>query len=192
MATGRVPNIKSLNLDKAGVTLTPRGAIAVDDHLKTNVQGIFALGDVNGGPQHTYVSLDDSRIIMSGLYGDGSYSRKERQNVPYSVFLDTPLARVNLSEAEAMARGEDIIIRTLPVASIPKANVLRKPQGLYRAIISRKDHTILGVALLGAESYEVINIVKMAMDVGLKSDDLARMVFTHPTMAEALNDLFAL
>lgn len=191
VATGRLPNISALQLNNTHIKLNPRGAIAVDEHLQTSVPGVYALGDVNGGPQHTYVSLDDSRIILSALYGDGSYTLKERANVPYSVFLDTPLGRVGLTEKQAKEKGEDVIVSTLPVASIPKAQVYKKPQGLFKAVIRKSDHAILGVSLLGAEAFEIINIVKLAMDNGLKAEALAKMVYTHPTMAEAFNDLFA-
>jgi pyruvate/2-oxoglutarate dehydrogenase complex dihydrolipoamide dehydrogenase (E3) component len=191
VATGRVPNVSPLHLENTNIALTERGAIKVNEKLETSVPNVYALGDVNGGRQHTYVSLDDFRVIKSTLYGDGSYTTNNRVNVPYSVFLATPLARVGLSEKEAKAKGIDYKVNVIPTASIPKAQVLKKTQGLLKAIVDKKSNEILGVALLAPESYEVINIVKLAMDHHLPSTSLRDMVFTHPTMAESLNDLFA-
>jgi pyruvate/2-oxoglutarate dehydrogenase complex dihydrolipoamide dehydrogenase (E3) component len=94
VATGRAPNISPLHLENTHIALTERGAIKVNDKLETSVPDVYALGDVNGGRQHTYVSFDDFRVIKSTLYGDGSYLVSKRQNVPYSVFLSTPLSRV--------------------------------------------------------------------------------------------------
>jgi pyruvate/2-oxoglutarate dehydrogenase complex dihydrolipoamide dehydrogenase (E3) component len=191
VATGRVPNVSPLHLENTNIALTERGAIKVNEKLETSVPNVYALGDVNGGRQHTYVSLDDFRVIKSTLYGDGSYTTNNRVNVPYSVFLATPLARVGLSEKEVKAKGIDYKVNVIPTASIPKAQVLKKTQGLLKAIVDKKSNEILGVALLAPESYEVINIVKLAMDHHLPSTSLRDMVFTHPTMAESLNDLFA-
>jgi pyruvate/2-oxoglutarate dehydrogenase complex dihydrolipoamide dehydrogenase (E3) component len=191
VATGRVPNVAPLHLENTHIVLTERGAIKVNDKLETSVPNVYALGDVNGGRQHTYVSLDDFRVIKSSLYGDGNYVVSKRQNVPYSVFLSTPLSRVGLTEKEAKAQGYDYKVNVIPTASIPKAQVLKKTQGILKAIVNKKNDEILGVALLAPESYEVINIVKLAMDSHLPYTSLRDMVFTHPTMSEALNDLLA-
>jgi pyruvate/2-oxoglutarate dehydrogenase complex dihydrolipoamide dehydrogenase (E3) component len=191
VATGRAPNVAPLHLENTSIALTERGAIKVNDKLETSVANVYALGDVNGGRQHTYVSLDDFRVIKSTLYGDGTYTVSKRQNVPYSVFLSTPLSRVGLTEKEAKDKGYDYKVNSIPTASIPKAQVLKKTLGLMKAIVDKKTNEILGVALLAPESYEVINIVKLAMDNHLPYTSLRDMVFTHPTMSEALNDLFA-
>ena len=147
-------------------------------------------GDVCGGLQFTYVSLDDFRVVWSQLSG-GSYTRLARQYVPYSVFIDPPFSRVGLSEAEAVAAGYTVKVARLAAAAIPKAQVLRKPDGFLKAVIDADTGKILGVAALCAESYEFINVVKLAMDLGADYTVPWDQIFTHPTMCEALNDLFA-
>lgn len=192
VATGRRPNVEGLNLEVAGVELTPRGAIKTDEHLRTTVPNIWALGDVVGGLQFTYISLDDSRIVKSQLLGDGRRTTENRGAVPYSVFLDPPLSRVGLTEGEAIAQGYEIGVVKLPVMAIPKAQVLKKPVGFLKAIIDTKTNQILGAHLFCEESHEMINIVKLAIDAKLSYAVLRDAIYTHPTMSEAFNDLFAL
>ncbi|MDD2414743.1 MAG: FAD-dependent oxidoreductase [Eubacteriaceae bacterium] len=190
-ATGRRPNTDDLDAEKAGVALTPRGAVQVDELLRTTAPNIWAAGDVNGGLQFTFVSLDDYRVILSQLTG-GSRSREDRKNVPYSVFMDTPLARVGLSEKEAADQGLPVRILKLPAAAVPKAQVLRKTDGFLKAIVHEKTGEILGAALLCPEAYEMINLIKLAMDSGASYTVLRDQIYTHPTMTEAFNDLFSL
>lgn len=192
VATGRIPNTAELNCEAAGVELTPRGAVKVDEYLRTTAPGIWAMGDVAGGLQHTYISLDDSRIVWAALAGETSYSTAARKNVPYSVFLSTPYSRVGLNEREAKEAGYHVTIAKLPAAAIPKAQVLRAPKGILKAVIDNETKKILGVMLLCEESFEMINIVKTAMDLGAQYTVLRDQIFTHPTMAEALNDLFSI
>lgn len=189
-ATGRVPNTEGLNCEAAGIELTPRGAVKVDELLRTTASGIWAMGDVTGGLQHTYVSLDDSRIIWSQITGNGFYTVNDRKNVPYSVFLSTPYSRVGLNEQEAKAAGYRVKIASLPAAAIPKAQVLKKPEGILKAVLDEAPGRILGAMLLCQESYEMINLVKMAMDFGGDYRILRDRIYTHPTMTEAFNDLF--
>ena len=189
-ATGRRPNVEGLRLEAAGVQLTPRGAVQVDELLRTTAPDIWAMGDVCGGLQFTYISLDDFRIVKSQLLGGGGRTTQNRGAVPYSVFLDPPFSRVGLSEKEALAQGYEVKLAKLPAAAIPKAQVLRKPAGLLKAVIDAKTDRILGAHLFCAESHEVINLVKLAMDAGLPYTALRDAIYTHPTMGEALNDLF--
>lgn len=190
IATGRKPNTDGLNLEAAGVEKTPRGAVKVDEKLRTSAPNIWAMGDVAGGLQFTYVSLDDFRIVKDQLAGSGKRASNDR-TVPYSVFIDPPFSRVGLNEEEAAAQGYHVKISKLPAAAIPKAQVLRKPVGLLKAVIDADTNKILGAMLFCEESYEMINIVKSAMDAGLDYTVLRDQIFTHPTMSEALNDLFA-
>lgn len=191
VAAGRRPNVEGLDLDKAGVALTQRGAVQTDDTLRTTNPDIWAMGDVVGGLQFTYISLDDFRIVKSQLLGDVSRTTKNRGAVPYSVFLDPAFSRVGLSEQEARDQGYEVKIARLPAAAIPKAQVLRQTTGLLKAVIDAKTDRILGAHLFCAESYEMINIVKLAMDADLPYTVLRDNIYTHPTMSEALNDLFA-
>lgn len=190
VATGRRPNTDGLNLQAAGVEVTPRGAVQTDAGLKTTAPNIWAMGDVVGGLQFTYVSLDDYRIVKRQLEGRGHYTLADRKNVPFSVFIDPPFSRVGLSETEAKAAGYKIKVATLPAAAIPKAQVLRHAAGMLKAVIDADTNKILGAMLMCEESYEMINIVKLAMDMDADYTVLRDQVFTHPTMSEALNDLF--
>lgn len=190
-AAGRRPNVEGLNLAAAGVALTPRGAVQTDERLQTTAPGIWALGDVTGGQQFTYLSLDDYRIVRSQVLGDGERTQKNRGAVPYSVFLDPPFSRVGLTEEEARAKGYTVKVAKLPAAAIPKAQVLRKPVGLLKAVVDASSGRILGAHLFCEESYEMINLVKLAMDAGLPYTVLRDGIYTHPTMTEGFNDLFA-
>jgi len=192
LATGRRPNTDSLRAERAGVALTSRGAVEVDSRLRSSAPNIWALGDVNGGPhQFTYTSLDDERIVLSQLTG-GGYTRDDRHNVPYSVFMDIPLSRVGLTEKELTDQGIPCRVLKLPTAAVPKAQVLRKTDGFLKALVHPETGKILGAALLCPESYEMINLVKLAMDLDADYTVLRDRVYTHPTMTEALNDLFSL
>lgn len=191
IATGRRPNTEGLNPGAAGVALTARGAVKVDDKLRTTAPHIWAMGDVAGGLQFTYISLDDYRIVKSQLLGDGERSTENRGAVPYSVFLDPPFSRVGLTEAEARAAGFSVKIARLPAAAIPKAQVLRQTEGLLKAVVDAKTNQILGAHFFCAESHELINLIKLAMDAKLPYTILRDGIYTHPTMSEALNDLFA-
>ena len=146
------------------------------------------MGDVVGGLQFTYISLDDSRIVRSQLLGDGSRTTQNRGAVPYSVFLDLAFSRVGLSEEEARAKGYRVKVARLAAAAIPKAQVLQNPAGLLKAVVDGETGQILGAHLFCEESYEMI---KLAMDAGLPYTALRDGIYTHPTMSEALNDLFA-
>lgn len=191
IATGRKANTQGLHVEKAGIQLTKRGAIKVNEKMQTNISHIFAMGDVTGGLQFTYTSLDDYRIIWSQLQG-GNYTLEKRRNVPYSVFLTPAYARVGLNETEARKAGYDVKIMKMPTAMIPKAQVLQNTQGLLKAVVDEKTNKILGAMLLCEESYEMINIIKLAMDMDGDYTVLRDQIFTHPTMSEALNDLFSL
>lgn len=192
VATGRVPNTEGLNLSAAGVEVGSRGEVVVDEHLKTSVDHIYAVGDVKGGLQFTYISLDDFRIIKDSIYGDGSRTTENRGHIPFSVFIDPPLARVGMTQAEAIEKGYFVKVGKLPVAAVPKANVIKKPEGLMKVIIDEKTGYILGAHLFAPESHEIINIIKLAMDQNIPYTVLRDSIYTHPTIVESFNDLFAI
>ncbi|HGE8484054.1 TPA: reactive chlorine resistance oxidoreductase RclA [Serratia marcescens] len=192
VAAGRVPNTAGLQLARAGVETDERGAVRVDAQLRSSVPHIWALGDVNGGPQFTYISLDDFRIVRDSLFGAGKRSTADRGAVPYSVFITPSFSRIGLSEDQARQQGRDIKVATLPAAAIPRARVLGDTRGLLKAVVDAQTGQILGVALLCCDAHEMINIVKTAMDAGLPYTRLRDQLFTHPTMSESLNDLFGL
>lgn len=191
LATGRKPNVEGLNLEAAGVALNERGAIQVDTHLRTSVSHIWALGDVKGGLQFTYISLDDYRIVKSDLFESGTRRVEDRTNVPYSVFIDPPLSRVGLSEEEARAEGYNVKVAKLPAAAIPRARLINETNGFMKAIVDADTNKIVGATLFCAESSEVINMISMAIQMEQPYTFLRDHIFTHPTMSEALNDLFS-
>lgn len=191
LATGRKPNTEELNLEAAGVEVNERGAIIVDEHLKTTNQSIRAIGDVKGGLQFTYISLDDYRIIREDLFGRGERAVNDREPVSYSVFIDPPLSRIGLNEEDAFKKDLDVIVKRLPVAVIPRAKTLGETDGLLKMIIDKNTKKILGCTLFAPESSEVINIVAMAMKTRQDYTFLRDFIFTHPSMSEALNDLLA-
>lgn len=192
LATGRRPNTKDLNLEVAGVETDVRGAIIVDEYLQTTHPNIRAVGDVKGGLQFTYISLDDYRIIREDLFGDKERTTSDRNPVSYSVFIDPPLARIGLNEEEARKQNLDIIIKKLPVMAIPRAKTLGETDGLLKAVIDKNTGKILGCMLFAPDSSEVINTVAVAMKTGQDYTFLRDFIFTHPSMSEALNDLFSL
>lgn len=191
LAVGRRPNTDGLGCENAKVKLTERGAVETDEHLKTSVSNIWAAGDVCGKLQFTYISLDDSRIIWDEIMGEDKRTTQNRGAFSYSVFINPPLSRVGMSEKEAKAAGIEYKVLSLSANAIPKAKVLRKTDGLLKALVTA-DGTILGAQLFCEESYEMINFIKLAMDHGIKARDIANFIFTHPTMSESLNDLFAM
>lgn len=191
LATGRKPHTFGLNLAAAGVELTEQGAVAVDEHLNTSMPNIWALGDVKGGLQFTYISLDDFRIIKDNLFGCRARTLQDREPVAYTVFIDPPLSRIGLSEEEAQKKGLRVKVRTLPAMAVPRALVLEKPEGLLKAVVDADTGLILGCALHCADSGEVINTVALAMRTNQPFSRLRDMIFTHPSMSEALNEVFS-
>lgn len=190
IATGRRPNTKGLEPQNAGIELTPYNAIKVNDKLQTANPSIWAMGDVTGGLQFTYISLDDSRIVSNQIFATGKENTTaDRENVPYSVFLDPPYSRVGLNEKEAIQQGYDVKVAKMPAGAIPRAKAINQPEGILKVIINAKTSEILGAMLFCAESYEVINLIKLAMDNHLPYTTLRDMIYTHPTMSEAMNDL---
>ncbi|UEX90250.1 hypothiocyanous acid reductase MerA [Staphylococcus ratti] len=189
LATGRQPNT-DLNLDAVGIQLGDKGEIKVNPHLQTAVSHIYAVGDVKGGPQFTYVSLDDFRIVSDHLLGEGQRTTENRGDIPYTVFIDPPLSRVGLTADEAQAEGYTIKEGKLPVNQIPRHKINADPRGLFKVVVDAQTHRILGATLYGAHSEELINLIHLAMKQGTTYDVLRDMMYTHPTMAESFNDLF--
>lgn len=190
IAVGRRPNTDALDLDKAGIKTDARGFVQVDDLLRA-AEGVWAMGDVAGSPQFTYISLDDYRIVADQLFGSGKRSRQSRGVIPTNVFTTPPLAQIGLTETQAKAAGLSYRLHKLPVAAIPKAKILEQPAGLLKALVDPATGLILGETLLCAEAHELANLFKLAMDNGIPASYFRSQIFTHPTMAEALNDLFA-
>jgi len=190
IATGRKPMIEGLNLQAAGIGVDAHGAIVVNDQLRTTVPHVWAMGDVKGGAQFTYLSLDDFRIIRDQLFGDKKRDIGDRDPVPYAVFIDPPLAHIGLTEEEALKRGYSFKVSRLPATSVVRSRTLKQTDGMLKAIVNDHSGKIMGCTLFCAEAPEIINIVAMAMKTGQHYTFLRDFIFTHPSMSEGLNDLF--
>jgi pyruvate/2-oxoglutarate dehydrogenase complex dihydrolipoamide dehydrogenase (E3) component len=189
VATGRVPNSDSLNLSVAGIQTGEHGFIKVNDRLETTAEGVYALGDIKGGPAFTHISYDDFRIIRSNLLEKKSASTKNRQ-VPYTVFIDPQLGRVGLTETEARAAGRNIRVAKLPMTHVARALEVDETRGFMKAIVDADTNQILGAAILGLEGGEIMSAVEIALMGKLPYTALRDGTFAHPTLTESLNNLF--
>ncbi len=190
VAAGRVPNSDALNLSAAGVKTDKGGIVQVNERLETNVPGIYALGDVKGGPAFTHISYDDFRIIRTNLLEGGNTTTTGRL-VPYTVYIDPQLGRVGLSETEARATGRPIRVAKMPMAYVARALEMDEPRGFMKAIVDADTNQILGYTALGVEGGELMSMVEIAMMGQVPYTTLRDGIFAHPTLAEALNNLFA-
>ncbi|MRN06547.1 pyridine nucleotide-disulfide oxidoreductase [Lactobacillus sp. 0.1XD8-4] len=189
-ATGRQPETASLELQNTDIKVDDHGAIIVDDYLHTSVPNVWAIGDVKGGPQFTYISLDDFRIIKDELFGNNNRHISDRLIVPTSVFIEPSLTQVGLTEKEAQKQGQDYLLFKMPAAAIPKAKVLKDTRGLLKVLVDPSTNLILGATLYVQEAQEIINMVALAMRAKIPYQMLRDQIYTHPTISEAFNDLF--
>lgn len=191
LAAGRVPNTDKLNLDATGIQTDKRGYIPVNDTLETNVPGIYALGDVKGGPAFTHISYDDFRIIRTNLLEHGNASIKDRV-LPYTVFIDPQLGRVGLSEADARKQGRNIKVAKMPMNYVARALEVDESRGVMKVVVDADTQQILGAAILGLEGGEIMAMLQIAMMGKVPYPVLQDAVFAHPTLAESLNNLFGM
>jgi len=189
VATGRTPNSDRLNLAATGVQTDKNGFITVNERLETGAPGIYALGDIKGGPAFTHISYDDYRIIRTNLIEKGN-ATTERRMVPYTVFIDPQLGRIGMSESEAQARGRNIRVAKMPMTGVARALEVDETRGFMKAIVDADTGQILGAAVLGIEGGEIMAMIQLAMMSRLPYITLREAVFAHPTLAESLNNLF--
>ncbi|MDP9484955.1 MAG: FAD-dependent oxidoreductase, partial [Actinomycetota bacterium] len=190
VAAGRPPNTDRLNLEAADVETDKRGFVKVNEKLETNVPGVYALGDVKGGPAFTHVSYNDYQVIEANLLDGGDAAITDRL-VPYTVFMDPQLGRVGLSEAEAREQGRDVRVASMPMAYVARALEMDESRGMMKAVVDGGTGEILGCAVLGIEGGEIMAMIQIAMMGNLPYTALRDGVFAHPTLAESLNSLFA-
>jgi pyruvate/2-oxoglutarate dehydrogenase complex dihydrolipoamide dehydrogenase (E3) component len=188
-AAGRTPNTERLNLTAAGIETNDQGFIRVNGRLETNAPGVYALGDVKGGPQFTHISYDDFRIIRANLIERGNATVDERL-VPYTVFIDPQLGRIGLNESEARKRGLNIRVAKLPMTHVARAIEMSETRGFMKAVVDADTNQILGCAVLGVEGGELMAMFEIAMLGRLSYTVLKEAIFAHPTLAESLNNLF--
>jgi pyruvate/2-oxoglutarate dehydrogenase complex dihydrolipoamide dehydrogenase (E3) component len=188
VAPGRIPNVEALNLAAAGVATDSKGFIRVNEFLETNVLGIYAMGDVNGGPAFTHISYDDFRILKTNLIDGGKTSILGRL-VPYTVFIDPQLGRVGLTENEARAQGLNFRVAKMPMTWVARALEVDESRGFMKVIIDAASGRIVGCAVLGIEGGEIMSMIQIAMMGNLTDTQLRNAIFAHPTLAESLNNL---
>jgi pyruvate/2-oxoglutarate dehydrogenase complex dihydrolipoamide dehydrogenase (E3) component len=189
VATGRRPNTDMLNLRAAGVATDQRGFIKVNGKLQTNVEGVYALGDIKDGPAFTHISYDDYRILRTNLIEKGS-ATTENRFVPYTVFIDPQLGRVGITESEARARNKKFRVAKMPMSYVARALEVDEARGFMKAVVDSESNQILGAAVLGIEGGEIMSMLELAMMGRLPFTALREGIFAHPTLAESLNNLF--
>jgi pyruvate/2-oxoglutarate dehydrogenase complex dihydrolipoamide dehydrogenase (E3) component len=187
VAVGRKPNTEDLNLAAAGIETDRQGNIKVNNKLETNVPGVYALGDVKGGPQFTHISYDDFRVIRANLL-EGGNTTTDGRLVPYTVFIDPQLGRIGISETEA--KGLNFRVARLPMTHVARAIEMSETRGFMKAIVDADTNQILGAAVLGVEGGELMSMFEIAMMGKLPYTVLKDAIFAHPTLAESLNNLF--
>ena len=191
-ALGRRAATDGLGLDAAAVAVTERGAIVVDEHLRTTADGVWALGDVHGGPQFTYVSLDDFRIVRDQLVADGVRTTTDRRAVPTTTFITPPLSTVGLTEKEARDERSKIKVaskRVETIAAMPRARIVGDTRGIIKVIVDATTDLVLGATVFCVDSQEIINLVALAMRHDITATELRDSIYTHPSSTEALNEV---
>ena len=189
IAAGRVPNTSALNPTAGGIEVDKRGFIQVNERLETSAAGVYAIGDVKGGPQFTHIAYDDFRILKANLLDGGDRTVSGRM-VPYTVFMDPQLGRVGMTESDAKKTGRKIRVARMPMTSVARALEVDETRGLMKAVVDAETEEILGATVLGIEGGEVMAVFQMAMMGHLKYGVLQSAIFAHPTLAESLNNLF--
>lgn len=189
VAVGRTPNADALNVEAAGVSLDDAGHIQVNERLETSAPGLWAIGDVKGGPQFTHISYDDFRILRANLLEGGSRTTGDR-NVTYTMFTDPQLGRVGLSETEARKAGHTVKVATLPMTEAARAIETAETRGLMKAVVDAETGQILGAAILAVDGGEVMGALAIAMIGQVAYPKIRDAVLAHPTLDESLNNLF--
>ncbi|QRR00520.1 mercuric reductase [Dyadobacter sandarakinus] len=190
VAAGREPQTPALNLEMTGVKTDEKGYITVNDQLETSTEGIYALGDVKGGPAFTHIAFDDYRIIYENMDKPGSRSVQDRP-VPYCMFIDPQLGRVGITETEAKEKGMDVKVAVLKNESVARSIETGDERGMMKAVVDAYTGQILGASILAEQGGEIVTILQMAMMGGITYDQIMNSVFAHPTYAESLNNLFS-
>jgi pyruvate/2-oxoglutarate dehydrogenase complex dihydrolipoamide dehydrogenase (E3) component len=189
IATGRRPNIENIGLESAGIELTDRGYIKVNERLQTTAPGVWAIGEVAGSPQFTHVSVDDFRVVRDNLAG-GNHVTTGRQ-IPYTLFTDPELARIGLNEREAKARGISYRLFKIPLEQVLRARTLSEMRGFLKALVEVNGDRILGFTAFAVDGGEIMASVQTAIMAGLPYTALRDAIWAHPTLVEGLSPLFS-
>jgi pyruvate/2-oxoglutarate dehydrogenase complex dihydrolipoamide dehydrogenase (E3) component len=190
LAVGRVPNTDDLGLDQAGVAIDAHGYVVVDDELRTNVPGIWALGDCNGRGAFTHTSYNDYEIVAANVLDGGT--RRVSDRIPtYALFIDPPLGRAGMTEREARASGRKVLVATMPMTRVARASERGETLGFMKVLVDAESERILGAALLGIEGDEVVHSLLDLMYAGAPYTVLRRAMHIHPTVTELIPTLLA-
>jgi pyruvate/2-oxoglutarate dehydrogenase complex dihydrolipoamide dehydrogenase (E3) component len=189
VAAGRTPNTEGIGLELAGVELTNRGYVKVNERLETTAPGVWAVGDVAGSPHFTHISVDDFRVLLASLTG-GNRVTTGRQ-VPFCLFTDPEFARVGLSEKEAKTRGIAYRLFKIPMEAVLRTHTLSETRGFLKALVEIDGDRILGFTAFGVDAGEIMSSVQIAMIAGLPFTALRDAILAHPTLLEGLNSLFS-
>ncbi|HZV59838.1 MAG TPA: mercuric reductase [Candidatus Eremiobacteraceae bacterium] len=189
VATGRVPNVEALNLSAADIATDDRGFIRVNSKLETSTPGVYALGDINGGPAFTHISYDDFRILRTNLIDKGSATTEGRL-LPYVIFIDPQLGRIGITEAQGREQNKNVRVAKMNMSSVARALEVDESRGFMKAIVDADTDQILGAAVLGIEGGEIMSMLQLAMMGKMPFTTLRDAIFAHPTLAESLNNLF--
>jgi pyruvate/2-oxoglutarate dehydrogenase complex dihydrolipoamide dehydrogenase (E3) component len=189
VAAGRTPNTEGLGLELAGVELTDRGFIKVNEQLQTTAPSVWAIGEVAGSPQFTHISVDDFRVVHDNL--NGIHHVTTGRQVPYCLFTDPELARIGLNENAARAQGVAHRLFKVPMESNLRAHTLSETRGFLKALIEADGDRILGFTAFGVGAGEIMATVQVAMSAGLPYTALRDAILTHPTLVEGLIPLFS-
>ncbi|MGN7989311.1 mercuric reductase [Pedobacter sp. 22226] len=189
IATGRTPQTADLGLENCGIKLDDKGHVIVNEKLETNVKGIYALGDVKGGPAFTHIAYNDYTIVYRNLIEGTNYSIQDRP-VPYCMFTDPQLGRIGISEKEAKEKKLNYDVAVIPMSQVARGIETNETLGLMKAVVDADTKKILGAAILASEGGEIMSVLQMAMEGGITYDRIRYCVFAHPTYTESLNNLF--
>jgi pyruvate/2-oxoglutarate dehydrogenase complex dihydrolipoamide dehydrogenase (E3) component len=189
VATGRRPNTENLGLELAGIELTDRGYLKVNQRLQTTAPGVWAIGEVAGSPQFTHVSVDDFRVVRDNLAG-GNHVTTGRL-IPYTLFTDPELARIGLNEKEAKAGGIPYRLFKIPMKQVLRARTVSETRGFLKALVEVNGERILGFTAFAVDGGEIMASVQTAMIAGLPYTALRDAIWAHPTLVEGLTPLFS-
>jgi pyruvate/2-oxoglutarate dehydrogenase complex dihydrolipoamide dehydrogenase (E3) component len=185
VATGRRPNTADLGLEEAGVETNSQGFVKVNNRLETNVPGIWALGDVKGGPEFTHISYNDFQIVFGNLI-EGKSLTTDNRPVPYAVFTDPQLGRIGMTEQQAKETGRKLKINKIPMTWVARAIERDETAGLMKIVVDAEDDRVLGAAILSTEGGELIHVIHTLIMAGAPYALLKGAIYIHPTLAEGL------
>jgi pyruvate/2-oxoglutarate dehydrogenase complex dihydrolipoamide dehydrogenase (E3) component len=182
--------VEALNLSAAGIATDDHGFIRVNSKLETSTPGVYALGDINGGPAFTHISYDDFRILRTNVIDKGSVTTDNRL-LPYTIYIDPQLGRIGITEAQAREQNKNVRVAKMPMSSVARALEVDESRGFMKAVVDADTDQIFGAAVLGIEGGEIMSMLQLAMMGKLPFNALRDAVFAHPTLAESLNNLFS-